>query len=177
MPDSRAAEPSALNPALSRLHLLVLLPFVGLFLVWRARGRATDEADRSELTSAVRCQMGGASVWALHLVLQAAIGGVWWLVTETPGGKDLVEVTKVVVVAATVLNLFMWLLEWGVVVAAGVRASRGRRYPLSRRDRRSASASARAESRAWKPLNAEAAEPRAHAPDEAGSRADLDDDG
>ena len=154
MPDVRAEAPVP-NPALSRHHLLVLLPLFGLFFVWRAREGAEHESDRAELTAAVRCQTGGAAIWVLHLALQAAIAGVWWLVSATPGGQGMLELTRVVLLAATALNLLMWLLEWGVVVAAGVRASRGRSYPLSRRRRREAVAGERAAARGWKSLNDE----------------------
>lgn len=155
MPDERVAESPAFNPALSRQHLLILLPLFGMLIVWRARAAAADEADRAELSAALRCQIGGALIWGVHLVLQAAILGVWWLVVGTPGGSGLVGVTKVVVVVGSALNLLMLLLEWGVLVLAGIRASRGRPYPLSRRHRRQAAAEARAERRHWKPLNDE----------------------
>lgn len=180
MPDERAAEAPALNPALSRQHLLVLLPFVGLFFVWRARSRATAEADRAELTAAIRCQVGGTVVWLVHLVLQAAILGVWWLVTVTPSGESLLEVSKAVVLAGTGLNVLMLLIEWGVLVVAAFGASRGRPYPLSRGERRRAAAQGRAEHRKWKPLHLAAGEPQGRvptcAPEGAGSRTDPDND-
>ncbi len=153
MPDERVSESPRLNPALSRQHLFVLLPILGLAFVWRARAQATDEADRAELTTAVRCQMGGALVWLVHIVLQLAILGVWWLAATSPGAEGMLEVTEMVVLLGTVTNVVMWVLEWGVLVLAGIRASRGKPYPLSRRERRRAVAQARAEARRWKPLD------------------------
>ncbi len=129
------------NPELARYHRLVLLPLIGIPPVRAARARATTDADRAELSAALRAQVGGAAVWLLHLALQGAIGFVWWMVAASAAlDAQLRSAANGVLWIATGANLVMWAAEWGLVVVAGLRAARGHPYPLTRRERRAARA-------------------------------------
>lgn len=153
MPGIPAPQRPRPDPALARYHRLVLFPVVGAAVVAAARTRATDEAARADLGAALTCQLGVAAVWLLHLGLQLAIGGVAWLVASHPTTEGLAQATRLVVLSGTILNVAAWMVEWGVLVAAGLRASRGHPYPLSRRDKRAIAAAERAERRTWRPLD------------------------
>jgi len=143
-----------MNPDLARYHRLVLFPGLGMLGVLRARGRATSDADRSELTAALRCQMAGLAIWALHGVLQLGVWFVGFLMNTAILDPGLLHAYRLVLVACTVLNVGAWIAEWLVVVAAGLAASRGRPYPLSRRQRAALPDSADVEPPSdWKPLN------------------------
>lgn len=145
------------NVELARYHRLVLFPVVGIPFVRAARSRASTPPDRDELTGALRCQIGGAAVWTLHLVLQAGIGFVWWLMgraTELDAG--LRSAADAVLWLSTGANVLMWVVEWGLLVSAGLRAANGHPYPLSRRQKRAAAADSPDEPAPpadWKPLS------------------------
>jgi hypothetical protein len=156
--DSSGVQAARLDPALSRYHLLVLLPIVGLPVVIRARARAESEEHKAELTAAIRCQWGGAAVWILHLGLQLSIVAVGWLVQVSPSaGPGLHSAASTILWLGTLLNVVMWIIEWGIVAVAGVRAGRGHPYPLSRSERKRLDqerrADAGAEAKGWRPLN------------------------
>ncbi len=140
-----------MNPELARYHRLVLFPGAGAAIVWRARNAASGE-DRDELTRALRCQLGGLAVWLLHGVLQAGIGGVAVLMNAAPYTDPALEKAATTVLwVSTGLNVIAWVAEWAVVVAAGLAASRGKPYPLTRREKKAAAAAgASAEQSGWK---------------------------
>jgi hypothetical protein len=128
-----------MNPDLSRYHRLVLFPVIGAVMVRRARAATSSQADRNELTAALRCQMAGVAVWALHLGMQLVIGFIAWMMyVSLPLSPDLMKFARTTLLVSTVANLVMWVAEWGLVVAAGLAASRGVPYPLTRRETRSA---------------------------------------
>lgn len=147
------------NSDLARYHRLVLFPGIGAVLVARARARATTQADRDELSAALRCQLAGAAIWVLHGLMQLGVGLVAKLMDLAMYIEpSTLKAYRGVLLACTILNVAAWIAEWLVVVAAGLNASRGRPYPLSRQQRRAAMGDAAPHDShdvpsEWKPLN------------------------
>jgi|GEM_PF-7102648 len=124
MPD--AARP----PSEGWPHLLILAPIVGLPAALWLWSRQTGEA-RSEMTLALRYQAIAAGVVALHLVLHAAIVGVGALFEQFPPRPGpLAELLPKILVLLMLINAVAGLAEWVALAVVGVRASRGKPYPI-----------------------------------------------
>ncbi len=119
-------------------HLLVLLPGLGLGIVFVAMLRAREETDRLALRAAAGWQALAFSIWVVHAVLQAGIEFVSWLFGRVPVDYAVpwvVQYMPRILLLLTVVNVGAGLVEWGYTVWAGVRAAQGEPYPVGRRGR------------------------------------------
>jgi hypothetical protein len=127
------------DPAPSTLrwpHLLVLLPILGVPIVWALR-QGRDGADHAELTAALRAQLASGSLVALHLFFHGCVLGIRWLhgLVPQPPDSAMAELIPKLLTAIAWLNGLAGLAEWSVFVLIGLRAAAGAAYPLTRRRR------------------------------------------
>lgn len=123
--------PAAPSPA-ARLHLWVLLPFLGLIPTALAafQGGQRDEF-RAVARSALRWQLVGVSVLVLHIVLQLGVFAVYWFAEgmgTVPPSLQSVFVPLLWVIS--LLNVGSGTAEYGFVAFWGLRASRGAPLPF-----------------------------------------------
>ncbi|MEE2829106.1 MAG: hypothetical protein VX498_07955 [Myxococcota bacterium] len=112
-------------------HRLILLPVVGLFFVLRKRSQVATEAEREELSQAVRVQVLAGVIVLVHAVLQFFIGLVGWLwsLSQFDHVGQVGDYVPTVLLLATLLNVGAGAVEWLVAVVAGLRAAKGHPYP------------------------------------------------
>jgi hypothetical protein len=124
------------SPA-ARLHLWVLAPIIGLVPVAVARARSQSEEDREEAGRALRWQLIGASILALHIVLQLGVFGVYHLARSAgPVPPPLESLIGPLLFAISMLNVVSGVAEYGFVAFWAVRAANGADLPFFRGSRR-----------------------------------------
>jgi len=119
------------SPA-ARLHLWVLAPFVGLIPTALAAFQTGQRDEyRGIAKAALRWQLLGASILALHIALQLGVFGVFWFAEEMGTVPPALQGVFVPLLwGISLVNVGSGVAEYGFVAFWGLRASRGAPLPF-----------------------------------------------
>ncbi len=125
------------SPA-ARLHLWVLVPLLGLIpTAWAAFQTGQPDEFRAAAKAALRWQLVGASILAMHIALQLGVFGVFWFTESMDTAPPALQSVFVPLLwGISLLNVGSGVAEYGFVAFWGLRASRGAPLPFLNASRR-----------------------------------------